>query len=196
MNIVYNASAGTGKTYQVTGLYEKLVLEDGVDPREILLMTFTENAAAELRMRVAQRLQKARRTAEQAGEFELAEVAILAISRLPSAPISTIHGFCTRLLREHALEAGLSPGFSVLIGDDHKELLDRICREELLRRLETDADFRTFCSGMPIIGTGKGFGSSITDTVPKLIGAAGSIGISLDQAASMIPVHHPHPPPS
>jgi ATP-dependent exoDNAse (exonuclease V) beta subunit len=41
MNIVYNASAGTGKTYQVTQLYEGLVLKEGIDPREILLMTFT-----------------------------------------------------------------------------------------------------------------------------------------------------------
>ena len=64
MNIVYNASAGTGKTYQVTSLYEKLVLEEGIDPREILLMTFTDNATAELRMRVSHRLLKARRSAE------------------------------------------------------------------------------------------------------------------------------------
>ncbi|MEI6890863.1 MAG: UvrD-helicase domain-containing protein [Pontiella sp.] len=187
MNIVYNASAGTGKTYQVTSLYEKLVLEEGIDPREILLMTFTDNAAAELRMRVAHRLQKARRTAEQADDYDAAERAIAAMSRLPSAPISTIHGFCTRLLREHALEAGLSPGFSVLIGDEHKALLSRICREELLQKLEADSNFRDFCSGMPIIGNGKGFGSSITDTVPQLIGEAGSLGIALDQAATLLP---------
>ena len=187
MNIVYNASAGTGKTYQVTSLYEKLVLEEGIDPREILLMTFTDNAGAELRMRVAHRIQKARRTAEQNDDYETAERAIFAMSRLPSAPISTIHGFCTRLLREHALEAGLSPGFSVLIGDEHKALLSRICRDELLKKLEADAHFRDFCSGMPIIGNGKGFGSSITDTVPKLIGDAGSLGIALDQAATMLP---------
>ncbi|MDF7823837.1 UvrD-helicase domain-containing protein [Pontiellaceae bacterium B12227] len=194
MNIVYNASAGTGKTYQVTGLYEKLVLDEGVDPRKILLMTFTENAAAELRMRVAHRLQKARRSAEQADDYDTAERAIAAMSRLPSASISTIHGFCTRLLREHALEAGLSPGFSVLIGEEHKALLDRICRDELLKKLETDPDFRNFCSGMPIIGNGKGFSSSITDSVPKLIGDAGSLGIALDQAETMLA--KPAPPVS
>ncbi|MDF7801454.1 UvrD-helicase domain-containing protein [Pontiellaceae bacterium B1224] len=194
MNIVYNASAGTGKTYQVTSLYEKLVLEEGIDPRKILLMTFTDNAAAELRMRVAHRFQKARRTAEQADDFETVERTITALSRLPSAPIGTIHGFCTRLLREHALEAGLSPGFSVLIGDERDELLSRICRDELLKKLDTDAHFRIFCSGMQMIGTGKGFGSSITDTVPKLIGDAGSLGIALDQATSMLP--EPQPPVS
>ncbi|QBG47859.1 hypothetical protein EGM51_10805 [Verrucomicrobia bacterium S94] len=186
MNIVYNASAGTGKTYQVTGLYEKLVLEENIDPRKILLMTFTENAAAELRMRVAHRFQKARRTAEQHDDFETAERAITALNHLPSAPIGTIHSFCTKLLREHALDAGLSPAFSVLQGDEHKELLDRICREELLQKLETDPDFRDLCSGMHIIGTG-GFGSSITESIPKLFEAADSAGITLDHAVNLLP---------
>ncbi|VGO21058.1 UvrD-helicase domain-containing protein [Pontiella sulfatireligans] len=187
MNIVYNASAGTGKTYQVTGLYEKLVLEEGIDPRKILLMTFTENAAAELRMRVAHRLLKARRTAEAEDNDELTERTIAAMAHLPSAPIGTIHSFCTRLLREHALEAGLSPGFSVLVGDEQKELLDQICRDELLARLGADPDFKTFCSGAHIIGTGGGFGTSITETVPNLIAQAGSLGISLENAEAMLP---------
>ncbi|MEN7972607.1 MAG: UvrD-helicase domain-containing protein [Verrucomicrobiota bacterium] len=194
MNIVYNASAGTGKTYQVTQLYEKLVLEEGIDPRKILLMTFTDNAAAELRMRVAHRLLKARRTAEAEGDDTRAENAITAMSRLPSAPIGTIHSFCTRLLREHALEAGLSPGFSVLVGDERDELLNQICRDELLARLKTDPDFKTFCSGTHIIGTGGGFGTSITETVPKLIGEAGSLGIPLENAEAMLP--QPSPPVS
>jgi len=184
--MVYNASAGTGKTYQVTRLYERLVLEEGIDPRKILLMTFTENAAAELRMRVSHRLLKARRAAEAAGEDERSELAILALSRLPSAPIGTIHSFCTRLLREHALEAGLSPGFAVLVGDDREELLHQICRGELLIRLKSDPAFKTFCSGAHIIGTGNGFGTSITETVPNLISQAGSLGISLESAEDML----------
>jgi ATP-dependent helicase/nuclease subunit A len=191
MNIVYNASAGTGKTYQVTGLYEKLVLEDGIDPREILLMTFTDNAAAELRMRVAHRLMKARRSGEANGDYELAERAISAMARLPSAPIGTIHSFCTRLLREHALEAGLSPGFAVLIGDERDELLDRICREELLKQLGADPHFKTFCGGTQVIGSGGGFGSSVTETAPALIGQAGSLGISLENAADTLPEPKP-----
>ena len=191
MNIVYNASAGTGKTYQVTQLYEDLVLKEGIDPREILLMTFTENAAAELRMRVSHRLLKARRTAETDGNGGLAECAILAMSRLPSAPIGTIHSFCTRLLREQALEAGLSPGFSVLAGDEHTALLDQICRDELLTRLKIDPDFKVFCSGAYIIGGGNGFGTSITETVPNLISQAGSLGISLEQAEAMLPEPKP-----
>jgi len=191
MNLVYNASAGTGKTYQVTQLYERLVLEEGIDPCKILLMTFTDNAAAELRMRVAHRLLKARRTAESEGNDEQIELSILAMSHLPAAPIGTIHSFCTRLLREHALEAGLSPGFSTLVGDDHDELLDHICRDELLDRLTTDPAFKTFCSGAHIIGSGKDFGTSITETVPKLISEAGSLGIPLENAEDLLPAPIP-----
>ncbi len=194
MNIAYNASAGTGKTYQVTSLYEKLVLEDGIDPRKILLMTFTDNAAAELRMRVAHRLLEARHSAEDEGDDQQADRAINAMAHLPSAPISTIHAYCTRLLREHALEAGLSPSFSVLTGDDHKELLDQICRDELLAHLNSDPAFRTFCAGTHMIGSGGGFGTSITETVPNLIAQAGSLGTSLETAEAMLPA--PQPPVS
>ncbi len=191
MNIVYNASAGTGKTYQVTRLYEKLVMEDGIDPREILLMTFTDNAAAELRMRVAHRLQQARRTAETEGHDETAERAISAAAKLAAAPIGTIHSFCTRLLREHALEAGLSPGFAVLVGDEREDLLNRICRAHLLAHLETDPDFRAFCAGAHIIGSGQGFGSSIIETVPNLLAQASSLGIALDNAETLLPGPEP-----
>jgi len=187
MNIVYNASAGTGKTYQVTQLYEKLVLEVGVDPRKILLMTFTENAAEELRERVTQRLLKARRAAEKNHAEEAAETAMQALNHLPSACIGTIHSFCTRLLREHALDAGLSPGFAIYPEEERKQMLDRICRDELLLHLESDSDFKDFCSGVQPIGSGQGFGSSLTEAVPKLINEAGSLGISLDHAESMLP---------
>ncbi|HSR88178.1 MAG TPA: UvrD-helicase domain-containing protein, partial [Pontiella sp.] len=187
MNIVYNASAGTGKTYQVTELYERLVMDEGIDPREILLMTFTDNAAAELRMRVSHRLLKARRSAEQTGSGELVERAVSASSQLVAAPISTIHSFCTRLLREHALDAGLSPEFCVFVGDERDELLNRICREELLSRIDEDPDFKIFCSGARIIGSAKGFGTAITEMVPQLIARAGSLGIALDHAESLLP---------
>ena len=88
MNVIFHASAGTGKTYQVTNLYAALVLgrrfetktaddktvvlhEPGaagpLDPRRILLMTFTDNAAAELRTRVTQLILKARYEADAGG---------------------------------------------------------------------------------------------------------------------------------
>ena len=53
MNIVYSASAGTGKTFQVTQHYLDKILNEQIDPRDILLITFTENAATELRTRIS-----------------------------------------------------------------------------------------------------------------------------------------------
>lgn len=184
MNTIYNASAGTGKTYQITQYYEKLVIEKGVDPRDILLMTFSDNAGTELRQRVTQRLQEIR----EIGSDEEIEVAIHALHALSSSFIGTIHAFCARLLREHALEIGLAPNFSTLIEDDYADLIQQIARRNLLDHLENDADFRVFCSGAQPFSFGSGFGTSIIETVAELIAQAGSLGIDLESAVELLPL--------
>src|SRR5438093_12771692 len=80
-NTVVWASAGTGKTRKLVDVYLALV-EEGVDPQRIVAVTFTEKAAAEMRDRIRSR----------------------AITLSPAAPISTIHGFCGILIREHGFE--------------------------------------------------------------------------------------------
>jgi len=116
------ASAGTGKTFAITGLFIRLVLE-GLTPRQILVTTFTEAATAELRGRIRTRLHEAveifaGRASEPFSYLETlrAECADrLAPSRhrlesalrsFDEATITTIHGFCHSALREHALESG------------------------------------------------------------------------------------------
>ena len=94
------AGAGSGKTRVLVERFLAAVREDGLPVERILAITFTEKAAAELRSRVRERLLAA-------GDREAAREA-------ESAAISTIHGFCSRLLRAHALEAGLDPDFRVL----------------------------------------------------------------------------------
>jgi len=94
------AGAGSGKTRVLVERFLAAVREDGVPVDRILAITFTEKAAAELRSRVRERLLAA-------GDREAAREA-------ESAAISTIHGFCSRLLRAHALDAGLDPDFRVL----------------------------------------------------------------------------------
>ena len=94
------AGAGSGKTRVLVERFLAAVREDGVAVDRILAITFTEKAAAELRSRVRERLLAA-------GDREAARAA-------ESAAISTIHGFCSRLLRAHALDAGLDPDFRVL----------------------------------------------------------------------------------
>ena len=117
------ASAGTGKTYTITSLFLRLILErPDMDVRSILVVTFTEAATGELRDRVRSRLRGAL-DAFQAGQApaddaflqELlsrhdrdaaATLLTSAIADFDEAAIFTIHGFCQRVLRDLAFEAG------------------------------------------------------------------------------------------
>ncbi len=99
------AGAGSGKTSVLVERFVRAVREDGIAPGRILAITFTERAAAELRERVRARLL----------ELGGGEAARWPVSERPeSAMIGTFHGFCARLLRVHALTAGLDPEFAIL----------------------------------------------------------------------------------
>ncbi len=183
MDMIYNASAGTGKTWQVTELYSALVLGSDheqlsenrppVDPRRILLMTFTDNAAAELRQRVAERMLAAQ------DENDLAR---RVLRTLPAANISTIHAFCAGLLREHALEIGLSPSFQTLEDEERDALLDDTLKAELFQTLENDPDFRDFCSGLSILHGDY----SLLSTIRSLLEKAASRGLDLSDAENLL----------
>ena len=99
-SVLVSAGAGSGKTSVLVERFVQAVLEDGCAVDSILAITFTEKAAAQLTGRV-------RRRFVALGEEERAREA-------EAAWISTIHGFCARLLRTHALAAGLDPEFRVL----------------------------------------------------------------------------------
>ena len=95
-----SAGAGSGKTRVLVERFVAAVCEDEVPVERILAITFTEKAAAELKKRLRDRFL-------ERGEREHARAA-------EAAFISTIHGFCARLLRAHALAAGLDPEYHVL----------------------------------------------------------------------------------
>ncbi len=99
-SLALSAGAGSGKTSVLVERFVRAVHEDGVSPARILAMTFTERAAAELRARVRERFATLgdRRSAQET----------------ETAYVSTVHGFCSRLLRGHALALGLDPDFVVL----------------------------------------------------------------------------------
>jgi ATP-dependent helicase/nuclease subunit A len=102
------AGAGSGKTSVLVERFVRSVLDDGLRPGQILAITFTEKAAGELRSRVRARFLAL-------GEREAAR-------ETESAWIGTIHGFCTRVLRGHAVAAGLDPAFVVLDDTIAREL--------------------------------------------------------------------------
>ena len=99
-DLLLDAGAGSGKTSVLVERFVLSVLDDGIDAARILTITFTEKAAAELRDRIRARFHELG-AAEEARATE-------------GAFISTIHGFCARVLRAHALAAGLDPRFAVL----------------------------------------------------------------------------------
>src|SRR4029077_17053685 len=120
---------GTGKTRVLVDRYVNL-LAAGVDPENILAITFTRKAAAEIRARVVDRLREPSRLSQ----IDLARWRDLK-DRLSDIEISTIDAFCLSLLREFPLEADIDPGFQLaddtevprLIGESLDQAL-RICR--------------------------------------------------------------------
>jgi ATP-dependent helicase/nuclease subunit A len=128
-NVVLEASAGTGKTRVLVERYVNL-LRAGVAPEHILAITFTRKAAAEMRLRIIERLKEASRLSQH-------DAALWRHVRdqLGDIAISTIDAFCLSLLREFPLEADVDPGFDLaadtdvprLIGDSLDQAL-RICR--------------------------------------------------------------------
>ncbi len=105
-DVLLEAGAGTGKTGVMVDRYCRLVCDQGVSPDAILAFTFTDKAAAELRQRVrAELARRAETGSERAGEL---------LAGIGGAWVTTIHGFCNRLLSGHPVAAGLDPGFRVL----------------------------------------------------------------------------------
>lgn len=132
MNLI-EASAGTGKTYTMAGLFLRLLLEEGLTVDQVLVVTFTEIATDELRIRIRNRLRdaiRAFRTGEAGNDaalqllLERVNDHCLARTQLEdalrdfdNAAISTIHGFCHRVLGENAFESGVTFG-TELVQDD------------------------------------------------------------------------------
>jgi ATP-dependent exoDNAse (exonuclease V) beta subunit len=105
-DVLLEAGAGTGKTGVMVDRYCRLVCDEGVSPDAVLAFTFTDKAAAELRQRI--RAELTRRGA--AGSERAREL----LGQIGAAWITTIHGFCNRLLGGHPVAAGIDPGFRVL----------------------------------------------------------------------------------
>src|SRR5213078_5188210 len=116
-----SAGAGTGKTSVLVERFVRAVCEEGLDVESVLVITYTRKAAGELRARI-------RAALHARGRPDLAR-------RLDGAWISTIHGFCNRLLKSYPFAAGLDPRFreldeaqaAVLRGEAFDEALAEFC---------------------------------------------------------------------
>ncbi len=135
-NILVVAGAGTGKTSTLVQRCMKL-LEDGVSLENILMVTFTEAAAAEMRGRIREALQAKAEMAVQkttapaiqptrAERRPGSEQIEKQIALLDSALICTLHSFCLQLVREHFYELGIDPDISVLDEQQTRPMMHRI----------------------------------------------------------------------
>jgi len=151
--VLIEASAGTGKTWNIGVIYLRLLLERGLRVEQILVTTFTDAAAQELRERLRRRLVEAERLLEAATrdatsadpleswlaaqypDADSARPALrriqLARSDLDRAPVSTIHALCQRIQRDYPLQSGAAFADDQLF--DEQQLM-RECVEDFWRR--------------------------------------------------------------
>ncbi|MDE3071366.1 MAG: UvrD-helicase domain-containing protein [Pseudomonadota bacterium] len=153
--ILIEASAGTGKTWNIGLIYLRLLLERGLRVEQILVTTFTDAAAQELRERLRRRLLEAERwllapaacapaDAENSLQDYLAALCPdadgarhalrkiqLARTDLDRAPVSTIHALCQRIQRDYPLESGAAFAGDKLLDEQQ---LQRECVEDFWRR--------------------------------------------------------------
>jgi hypothetical protein len=122
--LIVEAGAGTGKTGVMVDRYCRLVCEQGVSPDAVLAFTFTDKAAAELRQRIRTEIElRAEQGSERARGL---------LPGLGAAWVTTIHGFCNRLLSAHPVAIGIDPRFRVIDAPE----AERAAREAFDEALE------------------------------------------------------------
>jgi ATP-dependent helicase/nuclease subunit A len=119
-SMVVTAGAGTGKTYVLVQKYIDLLKTLGVTVPQILALTFTDKAAAEMKERIRAEILR-----QEGPQWEKAAEDFMI------APVQTFHSFCAQVLREFPIEAGLEPGF-VVLDEQQVSRIHRNAYEELI----------------------------------------------------------------
>jgi ATP-dependent helicase/nuclease subunit A len=135
LDILVSAGAGSGKTRVLTARYLHLLKQDAtLTTDNILTLTFTRKAALEMRERIGKALGEDEDTPIAAfppDERHWRDRARRELRKLSRAPIGTIHSFCERILREHALQAGIDPNARLLDDALARTLQEKVLDEVL-----------------------------------------------------------------
>ncbi len=158
-NLLVSASAGSGKTKV---LVERILMhiQEGIDINELLVVTFTELAAKEMKERLRTKLEEA---IEKSTDEVLQQRFAKQLQLIPSAMISTIHSFCMKVIRRYFYLAGIDPVFTMMDEIEGQLLQEKVWRdleEELLEHPEYEEVFATFSNDRSDDG--------ITNTVYRL----------------------------
>jgi ATP-dependent helicase/nuclease subunit A len=131
-DVFLRAGAGTGKTTVLVDRFCSAAIEEEVGVENILAFTFTERAADQLRRRIRDQLSRGAAAADGDQRERLAAL----VDATDRAWISTIHGFCRRLLASHPAAAGLDPRFRVVDQPEADRLASRAFDDALEQLVE------------------------------------------------------------
>ena len=120
-HVCVTAGAGSGKTTVLVERYLKILREGDAKPQEIVAITFTEKASAEMKDRVIKKL----------NEEENRGISESFLEQMNAAHISTIHSFCSSILREFPFQARVPANFSIIQGIEQKLLLQNTLKKTL-----------------------------------------------------------------
>lgn len=134
-NVLIMAGAGTGKTHTLVERCLDLICNDGASLDQMLVVTFTEAAAAEVRERLREGLEAA--AEKQPSDGHLPEQLAL----FDAAHIGTLHGFCFKLIREHFHSLHLDPQLAVLDEGQARLLADEILEDQFQSHYEGEDEF-------------------------------------------------------
>ena len=154
-SLVLEAGAGTGKTTLLIDRIEALVRSGHARLEEIAAVTFTENAATTMKLRLRERLEHAR--ADAAVPEAERRRAALALDVLERAQVSTIHALCAAILAERPLECGVVPGFRTADEAETDLLFSAAWEEWLAERLVAGDDvlLEALDREIPLEGEGR-----------------------------------------
>ena len=166
-NILVSAAAGSGKTAVIVERALNLIINEGYDVTELLLVTFTRAAAAEMRDRIREALSD-RLLSEDIGE-EKREHLMKQMTLIFSADITTIDSFCLNLVREHFNICRIDPSFRVADEGELKLIAEEVMEELLEEKYESgDESFYRFVDD---VSTGRD-DSAVADAIRSVYGFA------------------------
>jgi ATP-dependent helicase/nuclease subunit A len=150
-NVLVMAGAGTGKTHTLVERCLDCIVREGASLDEILIVTFTEAAAAEMKQRLRAALEKNRSLQPSTFNHVSEQLALF-----DAAHIGTLHGFCLKLVREHFYELGLDPQLAVLDEGEARQLAAEILDELFEAHYENEDAFSSAVRDLiKIYGNGR-----------------------------------------